>query len=242
MFLIPPDYWEVRDTKNKGRGIFTRRDIPAGTVIGDYLGVLTPSHRVKEPSHLFYEFYYNDEVSIIPDRNKVGVHLINHSCMPNCDSYPTKGHTIIFSLRHIFADEELSYSYLLEPSNTEKHVCHHVCHCKTPLCRGTMHTPEAFNEKWDSYVERAHREYNEVLPVPLGAELPFLSEYPHSIPDDTFYDIFASLTQPPFEIHDTSFNAQKIRATLRETGRCVRIAPINLSVCAFMNDLIICNT
>lgn len=240
MFLIPQDIWEVRDTQNKGRGIFTKKDIPAGTIIGDYIGILTPASQVKEPSHLFYEFYYNDDVSIIPDRNKVGVHLVNHSCMPNCDSYPYHGHTLIFTLRHIFPDEELSYSYLLEPSNTEKEACHHICHCGTPLCKGTMHTPEAFNIKWDTYVERAHKEYNEVLPVSLGNELPLLDSYPHTLPDDTFYDIFASLTQPAFEIYDTSFNAQKVRRALRDTGRCITIKPLNISVCAFMNNLVIC--
>lgn len=240
MFLIPKDWWEIRQTDNKGRGVFAKRDIPAGTVIGDYIGILTESSHVKEPSHLFYEFYFNEDVSIMPQKDQIGIHLINHSCMPNCDSYPYRGHTILFALRHIFAGEEFSYSYLLEPSNTEKDVCHHICHCGTPLCKGTMHTPEAFNEKWDEYVDRAQREYNKTLPVPIGSVLPLLESYPHTIPDDTFYDLFASVSHPSLSVDHRSFEAEHVRSLLRQSGRRIKIDSIGLTVCAFMNGMVIC--
>ena len=38
MCLLKDADWEVKKTKEKGRGVFCKKEIKAGTVIGDYLG------------------------------------------------------------------------------------------------------------------------------------------------------------------------------------------------------------
>ena len=81
MFLIPSNFWEIRETKNKGRGVFAKKPIPTGTIIGDYVGKLIQLNDVdfdKEKKNL-YLMYYNDEIGIYPDLKKPGVYLINHS-------------------------------------------------------------------------------------------------------------------------------------------------------------------
>ena len=66
MFLISDKSWEVQDVKGKGKGIFVKQDIPAGTVIGDYTGrVIHPEDEdtVESGDH-FYLMYYHDHASI----------------------------------------------------------------------------------------------------------------------------------------------------------------------------------
>jgi len=38
MFLISDDYWQIQKTKEKGYGVFAKKEIKKGTIIGDYLG------------------------------------------------------------------------------------------------------------------------------------------------------------------------------------------------------------
>src|SRR3989344_4466444 len=38
MFLIKDDFWQIKKTKERGYGVFARKEIKAGTIIGDYLG------------------------------------------------------------------------------------------------------------------------------------------------------------------------------------------------------------
>ena len=48
MFLLSEDYLQIRKTKKKGFGVFAKKRIKAGTVIGDYLGkvIKTESRRM----------------------------------------------------------------------------------------------------------------------------------------------------------------------------------------------------
>ena len=49
MFLLNTDYWEVKESEKKGRGVFVKKDITAGTVIGDYLGkIVSDDDETKE--------------------------------------------------------------------------------------------------------------------------------------------------------------------------------------------------
>lgn len=38
MFLINKSYWKIKKTKEKGFGIFAKKEIKSGTIISDYLG------------------------------------------------------------------------------------------------------------------------------------------------------------------------------------------------------------
>src|SRR5476651_958428 len=110
MFILPPEYLDVRKTEDRGNGVFAKKDIPAGTIIGDYLGKLIREEEEEkyEDEKCFYLMYYSNKASIFPDGKKPGIHLINHSCEPNTYMYTYQGRTLYFALRQIFAGEELT--------------------------------------------------------------------------------------------------------------------------------------
>src|ERR1035437_4421969 len=117
MILLANDYWEIRKTIKKGRGIFTKKDIPKGAIIGDYIGkVIHPRDAVVDEEN-FYLMYYHDYAVIAPDLEKPGIHLLNHSCVPNVWLSIYQGHTLAFALDKIPKGEELTIPYLLSPKD-----------------------------------------------------------------------------------------------------------------------------
>src|ERR1700687_1155673 len=103
MFLLPREFWEIKKTKEKGLGVTARKKINKGTIIGDYLGkvIKTREYDFSKVKQELYLLYYSDQASIYPDLGEPGIHLINHSCAPNCWMYTYKGHTLFFAIRKI---------------------------------------------------------------------------------------------------------------------------------------------
>src|SRR5258706_7870766 len=182
MLLIDSSYWEVRETEKKGRGIFVKKDIPPGTIIGDYLGVIMPDSEISEEVHGLYDMHFNDTAAIVADSKEIGVHIINNSCAPNCDTYTYKSHVLFFALRHIFVGEELSISYYLEPPE-KGHICNHPCFCNTPVCRGTMHVSEEVTCQIHSFILKEEEKFPTEKQISIGEKLTVLSEYPAQIED-----------------------------------------------------------
>jgi len=183
MILIKENSWEVKNTKQKGRGIFSKKEIEKGTVIGDYLGiVIHPKDAVIDEEN-FYLMYYHDFALISPDLKKPGVHLLNHSCNPNSFLYTYKGHTLAFALRKIEKNEEMTIPYLLSPKDEFCSPCMHVCKCADAKCSGTMHLSKETYTKWrllnDQWAKKTRRQK-----VTYGKELPPLQSYPKLIPED----------------------------------------------------------
>jgi len=181
MFLLEKNYWEIKKTKNKGRGVFAKKTILAGAVIGDYVGTVVQLKDVdfdKEKENL-YLMYYDDEIGIYPDLRKPGVHLLNHSCSPNCWIYKHKRHTLVFALVNIKPGDELTISYLLPPK-TLCTDCTHRCFCKSKVCTKSMHLTQKKYEKWQTFQDKEEgmskfkRVHNEETLKPL-------TKYPKSI-------------------------------------------------------------
>ncbi len=158
MFLLKENYWEIKETKNKGRGIFAKKLIPAGTIIGDYIGKLVHLKDIdfeREKKNLYF-MYYDDETGIYPDLKKPGIHLLNHSCSPNCWVYKFKRHTIVFALKNIQKNEELSISYLLPPKISCNN-CTHDCCCGNAICTGSMHLSDEKYKKWRIFQDKEEK-------------------------------------------------------------------------------------
>jgi hypothetical protein len=133
-------------------GVFAKKPIAQGVLIGDYIGKLVQLKDVdfeKEKEKLFL-MYYDDETGIFPDLKKPGIHLLNHSCSPNCWIYKFKSHTLVFVLKNIRKREELTISYLLPPK-INCHPCSHKCYCKSVKCKGSMHLTEEKYKKWQEF-------------------------------------------------------------------------------------------
>lgn len=183
MMLIPDKYWEIRNTKNKGRGIFAKRNISKGKIIGDYIGkFLHPENAIVDEEN-FYLMYYNNHAVISPDLKKPGVHLLNHSCIPNTFIYIYKGHTLAFALDDILKGEELTIPYLLSPKDEFCSPCLHICECGNFSCTGTMHLSKEIYSKWRKFNDLQAKETKKEK-VRFGNDLPMLSMYPKKISED----------------------------------------------------------
>lgn len=183
MILLANDYWEIKETTNKGRGLFAKKDIAKGAIIGDYLGkVIHPQDAVINEEN-FYLMYYHDSAAISPDFKTPGVHLLNHSCVPNAWLYIYKGHTLAFALKRISKGEELTIPYLLSPKDEFCNPCLHVCACGHLKCNQTMHLSKDAYDKWRRFNDRWTKQTKREKVV-IGQDLSRLLSYPKTISKD----------------------------------------------------------
>ncbi len=185
MIFLPKSYWQVKSTKNKGRGIFAKNKINKGTVIGDYTGrvVRTQDVDLNTEKENMYLMYYHDQASIYPDLTIPELHLVNHSCSPNCWVYSFHGHTLFFAIRDIKNGEELTIDYLLAPKSEFCNPCTHSCQCGSPNCRRTFHLDKDRFEKWRSF-QNKHFGDDKKARIRYGKNLKPLSKYPDKIDDE----------------------------------------------------------
>lgn len=137
MFYIPADSYEIKQTKKKGRGVFATKIIPKGTIIGEYKGSVMPYEQVQNEDYDFL-MYLDDVNGVVADRNEVGVHLMNHSCDPNCTMDIPDNPLIFIAIKDIQPNEELTINYRY-PSKDGCQNCTHNCFCESPNCKGTIH-------------------------------------------------------------------------------------------------------
>jgi len=144
MFLIDKSYYEIKKTKDRGRGVFCKKEIKKYTVIGEYTGIKIKiaEYDLEKDKDGLYLMFLDDKYAIYPDLTKIDIHLINHSCDPNCWISNDKKHVYFYSLRNIKAGEEITISYLLPPKDKTCNPCTHDCKCKSKICTGTMHLTE----------------------------------------------------------------------------------------------------
>lgn len=193
MFLIKNNIWKIKKTKDKGFGVFTKKEIKQGTIIGDYLGqvIKTAEYDFSRDKKELFLMYLTDKASIYPDLAKPGIHLLNHSCEPNCWICIYKGHTLFFALGEIKPGEELTISYLLAP-NEDCKPCTHICKCGSKNCSGTMHLSKEKYEKWQEQQAREKKKAG-IVRFAFNKNLPRLNSYPKKI-DSENYAAFSSST------------------------------------------------
>jgi|GEM_PF-421954 len=249
MFLLPKDSYQIKKTKKKGRGVFALKHIPAGTVVGDYIGRVVTDDEAERLEEKYgqgcYSFeYIGKDVSLFPvDLKVVGVHLINHSCAANCGIADYKGHNIFFALRHIFPGEEITFDYQFDP---ESDGSVSYCFCDSPFCRGTMYArfekPSLKNKKKK---ERKKKISKQKYPVSkVGEILPPLDKYPTLMKDDrTKHNIFANIKVPalitPISANHKLPAVKELREMMRLTGRRLKFPEINLTILAIVDDHIV---
>ena len=242
MMLLTDDSWEVRKTSKKGRGIFAKKDIDAGLVIGDYIGrvIRTAEEETYEGDNGLYLMYYHDRASLYPtDIKAAGVHLINNSCTPNCWIYTYKGHTLFFAIRHIFAGEELTVPYLLSPLDKFCDPCPHTCHCEGVICTKSMHMSQERYDKWDKFNDAQAKETKRAR-VRYGHELPKLASYPPAIPDDPIYVLFGSAGKPAKVLLDKKLPPNnKMRDLIRQSGLTLEFPALNKRVLGIQDQVIV---
>jgi SET domain-containing protein len=153
MILLPSEFWEVKETKRKGKGVFAKKDIGKHKLVAQYIGKLVHIKDVDLEKYREYLMEYDDERAIVPDVTSIGAHLVNHSCNPNCWIYKYNRNVFLASMRDIAPGEEITIHYLLPPKGIScKDNCEHICNCGESDCTGTMHLSEEDYKTWQKIV------------------------------------------------------------------------------------------
>ncbi|NUM25900.1 MAG: SET domain-containing protein [Candidatus Buchananbacteria bacterium] len=242
MFLLSADYWQVKKIKGKGRGVFAKKEINPGTVIGDYLGtVISEQREGQENEKSFYAMHCTDKLIVLPDPKQIGIHLINHACAPNCAMHSYRGHVIYFALRRIFPGEELTVNYLYDVLLCRAGECReHICRCGALNCRGNLHTPTQLIKMWEKYEAPYYRPFRNYCPARYGQNLLALDTYPRRIADIRGNELYGSSQKPPYVSLAVRLPAvSKVRALIRETGRRIYFKKIDFTVNGVSGALII---
>jgi SET domain-containing protein len=120
---------EVRQTTDRGRGVFATRPIHAG----EQLVALEGWHaRTADLDDAWFAMQLGPDLWLCSHGDSLD-DCINHSCQPNAGF--TTGAPVLFALRDSAAGEEITWDYstsLSEPGWTLE------CRCGTPSCRGTV--------------------------------------------------------------------------------------------------------
>ncbi len=125
---------EIRQTNEKGAGMFATDFIPKGTTISYIDGPILFAKKESEiepyaRNHAvpFHKFFYRNGF------NGTGTRL-NHSCDPNCY---IKDLFFVTTMKDIEKDEELTYSYSLF-CNSDWENPEGACHCGANNCFGKI--------------------------------------------------------------------------------------------------------
>jgi len=242
MFLIPRDWYVVKNVKKKGRGVFATRDIEAGTVIGDYIGTIMDPNDENESKNGLYTMGVGDKYDILGDPKIEGVHYINHSCSNNCDAYPYQGHILFFALRKIFKGEELSINYWLYAPDENETTCNmHACYCGSTICTGTMHSACITAPAWEKLVKKQFGSYYQKIPGKYGDQLAPLKKYPRAIKTkSTLYDIFGSEIKSAQKYTDKVLPTMiELRKRIRETGKQLYFPNLKMTVYGIRDGILL---
>lgn len=235
MFLLASSDYKVKSVSRKGKGILAKKEIAAGTLVGDYLGRIVSDKEAdrlekKVGGHYAFE-YIGNNTSIWPlDCKATDVHLINHSCAPNCSTVDVAGHNIFYALRHIFPGEELTIDYEFDSESGGGPA---TCFCASPFCRGTMH---ARVKEHCLKLKKIVQNQPKFKAAKIGEVLLPLAKYPKIINDYLLKDgsrnnLYANLTVNPLVCRETSLPAlPELRRRLRLSGRRLYFSRLNLTI------------
>ena len=136
---------EVRSSSVHGKGVFAKRAIRSGAVLGAYAGrryTLDETTKASWNNALTYLFELSDGTFIDGQTGGNPTRHLNHACEPSCEAYEAQaadgGLTVKFrTTRSIRAGEELFLDYCLSIDEQDD-SSDYPCHCGTRSCRGTM--------------------------------------------------------------------------------------------------------
>ena len=137
------EFLEVRCSAIHGTGGYARKDIPASTVIVEYVG-----ERINKPESVrrcednnVYIFTIDEEWDLDGNVSWNPARFINHSCAPNCEAEWDEGRIFINALRDLKQGEELTFNYGYDLED----YLDNICQCRTPACVGFMVAAEHFD-------------------------------------------------------------------------------------------------
>lgn len=134
----------IRSSAIHAAGCYTTTAVRKGTRVAEYTG----HHLTKEEADTSYEdqpitylFGLGDGAMVIDGH--CAAMFINHSCDPNCETCEEDGRVWVTAIKHLTADEELTYDYCLYDGGDDEAVCN----CGASKCRGTMYSKEEIRRR-----------------------------------------------------------------------------------------------
>ena len=151
---LPPvldrGFTKLKKSSIAGMGVFAKKDIPKGTRLYAYEGLVVNRRQIIEDSNnglstMQYVMRLNGKQVIDAERNGNDARFINHSCQPNCFVLFVNGLPFIYAQEFIKEDHEITFNYYLASIKkikltlTEKKEWF-PCKCGSTNCSGTLLT------------------------------------------------------------------------------------------------------
>jgi hypothetical protein len=227
MMLIPSKWYSV-SRSSLGRGLVAERELPAGQVLGDYLGRLVRPRVEREGLYLLF---LRRDLAVAPDVPAVGPHLANHSCEPNCLFFPFRGHVLFVTRRRVFPGEALTLDYGVSPPPPRSPIGLYLCRCGAELCRGTFLLSPAGDARVDRLFYSSAWAGAPRPRQPLGSTLEPLARYPTQVRGPSGFEVFASSAKRPLNLPLRRVPTRSdAAARIRETGRALQLPALGLQI------------
>ena len=117
--LVHSELVYVKKVKGKGRGVFARQPIPAGTVIENVPKILFPIDTIVDGFDSYYlaKYFFHHSETHVAFCLGYGS-LYNHSYTPNADYWRAPGPMMVFkAIKDIAKDEEICVNYNGDPDS-----------------------------------------------------------------------------------------------------------------------------
>ncbi len=126
---------EYRKSRIHGRGLFAKKDIPKGEIVGIIAGIVIPIFDIDEYREKVGDFgvQISDDFWVgtsTKEEIEVGG-AVNHSCNPNVGF---KGEIVLVAMKNINEGEEFTTDYALYHNTLEPFECN----CGSPNCRNII--------------------------------------------------------------------------------------------------------
>jgi len=125
------NYLQIKETKDKRKGIFTSINIDANSPILEFNGEIHNQETMPNPDHPAW-LQITNSFFIGPSGGKDD--YINHSCNPNCYVSAVGKRAILYSMYYIMAGSELTFDYSTTSTDT-LNTWQMDCYCKSYNCR-----------------------------------------------------------------------------------------------------------
>lgn len=130
---------------NKGWGIYTKVEIPAGTVVFEFMGDVLNSSQIPFPLMPANDHYLQIGIDKYLGPSGDLDDLINHSCAPNCLIRIGGIRAFLQTMYVVTAGKELTFDYSTTSNDDEKNWSL-PCSCGTGHCRKIITGYQYLNE------------------------------------------------------------------------------------------------
>lgn len=127
----------LKKSHGKGLGLFANVPLTKGDFVIEYTGKKIPTH-IADTLTTKYLFEIDSDWTIDGAVRSNTARYINHSCDPNCEAEIRDGRIMIYAVRDIAREEELTFDYGDEYFN--EFLRRPGCRCAARTCRSQSGT------------------------------------------------------------------------------------------------------